>query len=164
YMYYFPPRVITQSAIQDKNQIDEIIYNSSCLKPGTPYLLYDGAAASRVDGGFSPVIGGRGPPDVYDRYGNEIRGAEKRFQIWFDTGEILCTSNVKQEDDIDRTVGRQNQIVLMDASEYVEASQSPPSSGVINTDSGGQQFPLIFGIGAAIAGIIAFITLRKKKK
>lgn len=153
YMSYFPPSEIAHSAIRDRNQIDSIIYNSSCLNPGTPYVLYDPGAVSRMDSDlFSPVISGRGPPDVYDRYGNQIRDAEKRFQIWFDTGEIKCTSNVNQEDEIDKTVGRQKQIVLMDASDYA------------NTNFGGQQFPMIIGIGAAIAGIIAFMTLRKRKK
>lgn len=164
YLSYSPPREITNSPIRDMNQIDEIIYNSSssCLKPGTPYIPYDAAAVSRVDGGFSPVIGGRGPPDVFDRNGNQVREAEKRFQIWFDTGEILCTSNVKQEDEIDKTIGRQNQIVLMDASEYVKASESMPLP-FVTADSGEQQFPMIIGIGAGIAGVIAFIVLRKRK-
>jgi hypothetical protein len=80
---------------------------------------------------FSPVIGGRGPPDLYDRYGNQIRAAEMRFQIWFDTGEIKCTSNVNQEEEIDKTVGRQKQIVLMDSSNYVKgSSDSKPTSDI----------------------------------
>lgn len=162
YMSYFPPEEITQSAMQDRNHIDEIAYGSSCLEAGTPYVLYDPGAVSRVDGGFSPVIGGRGPPDAFDRYGNQIREAEKRFQIWFDIGEILCTSNVNQEDDIDKTVGIQDRIVLMDASDYVKGSDSKPVSDV-NINPDGQQFPLIIGIGAAIAGIIAFLTLTKRK-
>jgi hypothetical protein len=151
YISYSPPKEIMHSAISDKNQIDETIYNSSCLQAGTPYVLYDGAATTHIDRGFSPMINGRGPPDVMDRYGNQIRDAEKRFQIWFDTGEIQCTSDVKQEDEIDRTVGRQNQVVLMDASEYVTPNSSE------------QQLSMIIGVGAAIAGVIAFIALRKRK-
>lgn len=162
YMSYFPPEEITQSAIQDRNHIDEIIYSSSCLESGTPYVLYDPGAVSQADSGFSPVIGGRGPPDVFDRYGNQIREADKRFQIWFDTGEIQCTSNVKQEDDIDKNIGRQDRIVLMDASDYVKGTDSKPVSDV-NINPDGQQFPLIIGIGAAVVGIIAFLTLRKRK-
>jgi hypothetical protein len=53
---------------------------------------------------------------------------------------------VNQEDEIDRTVGRQNQIILMDVSDYVRGSDSTP---------------FIVGIGVATAGIIAFFTLRK---
>lgn len=149
YMSYVPPREITQSAIHERNQIDAVIYESSCLERGTPYVLYDPVALSRVDSGFSPLIGGRGPPDVFDRHGNQVRDAEKRFQIWLETGEIQCTSNVKQEDDIDKTVGRQDRIVLTDASDYVRGTDSK------------QQFPLIVGLGVAVAGAIAFFTLRK---
>jgi len=86
--------------------------------------------------------------------------AEKRFQIWPKTGEIQCTSNVNQEDDIDKTIGRQEQIVLIDASDYVD-KKGLESKLVAGDNIGGEQLPLIVGIGGAIAGIIAFITLRR---
>lgn len=148
YMSFIPPREITHAALNSRNQIDELIYNSSCLERGTPYVLYDPVALSHVDRGFSPVIGGKGPPDVFDRHGNEIRNAEKRFQIWVDTGEIQCTTNVKQADEMDKSVARNQQVALMDSSDYI---------------TGKDQLPLIIGVGAAIAGIIAFFTLRRRK-
>lgn len=162
YMSYFPPREISNPAVHDRNQIDEIVYNSSCLERGTPYVLDDPVALSHVDRGFSPLIGGRGPPDVIDRYANQIRDAEKRFQIWVDNGEIQCTSNVKQDDDMDNTIDRQDQIVLMDASDYVKASSESKPISDATPNFATEYFPAIIGIGAAIAGIIAFITLRKR--
>ena len=162
YMSYFPPSEIAHSAVQDRNQIDSIIYNSSCLNPGTPYVLYDRGAVSHADSGlFSPVISGRGPPDAFDRYGNQIKEAEKRFQIWFDTGKILCTSNVKQEDEIDHAIGRQKESLLMDVGDYIGGPASKPEPDRSFTVDG-QQLALIGGVGAAVAGAIVFITLRKR--
>lgn len=161
YLEYTLPREITSIAIEDEGQIERIIYDSSCLPAGTPYVLHDRRVLSHADRGFSPFIDGRGPPDVFDRHGNQIVEAEKRFQLWLDTGEIQCTDNVKIDDEIDDTIGRRQQVVLMDASVYLDrAGPEPP---VAENDGAWQILPLV-GIGAAIAGIIAFVTLKKIAK
>jgi hypothetical protein len=159
YVSYSPPKEIDHFAIRDLKQIDNLVY-SSCLDPGTPYVLYDALAASHTDRGFSGVIGGSGPPDVFDRYGNEFQEAEKRFLVWFDTGEILCTDKVKEDDVIDQSLARQEKVILMNASDYIPQSVANPIPG----NSSPMQMPVLIGIGAAIAGVIAFITIRRTRK
>jgi len=161
YLRYVPPREITSIAVEDRSQIERIIYDSSCLPAGTPYVLYDGRVLRHVDRGFSPFIDGRGPPDVFDRHGNQIVEAEKRFHLWLETGEIQCTDNVMNNDEIDNTIGRREQVMLMDASAYLGSEDLEPPA--VENDGGGQIFPLV-GAGAAVAGIIAFFALKKHRQ
>lgn len=164
YLQYVPPREISDMAIQNEGEFAKLIYDpsSQCLELGTRYVLDTGYAGAHMDRSFSPSVSGRGPPEVYDRYGEQIVQAEKRFLIWPETGEIGCTSNVKSDDDIDKAIGRSDTIVLMDASDYLERGEEATVSGMKN-NFGGMEFPLIIGIGVAVAGIIAFIKLRKRK-
>lgn len=165
YLRYVPPREIRNIAIEDESQIEKIIYESSCLPAGTPFVLYDAAAVSHVDRGFSPYINGRGPPDVFDRSGNQIIAAEKRFNVWLETGEIQCTASVTNSDDIDASLGRSHEFILMDASAYLglEGPEPPVNIEQNNDETGAGEFILPVGIGAAIAGIIAFLALRKRR-
>lgn len=164
YLQYFQPREITKMKIQSEGELAKLIYDSSsqCLELGTHYVLTDKVAVAHVDRGFSPLVNGSGPPEVYDRNGNQIVQAEKRFLIWPETGEIGCTSDVKYDDDIDKTSGRSDRAVLMDASNYLVGGEEATVSGRKN-DFGGMQFPLIIGVGVAVAAVIALLTFKRRR-
>jgi hypothetical protein len=112
YLRYAPPREIS-TVVTDAFELDSLVY--TCLDEDTYYVTPDRVVVNHVDLGFSPYILGQGPPEVRDRDGETIRGIEKRFIIWPETGEIQCFGT-NQEFDVPT---RSEEVFLFNAAEYL---------------------------------------------
>lgn len=153
YLRYAPPREISDVATNESG-LDSLVY--TCLDEGTYYVTPDRVAINHTDRGFSPYILGQGPPEVRDRNGETIRGAEKRFIVWPETGEIQCFGT-DQEFDVPIN---SEEVFLFDATEYLEDRlQSEGNQGGIWMTS----VVIIIGTVVAVSATVIWY-LRKNVK
>ena len=109
---YIPPKEI-QSIANSEAEINEMIY--SCLDAGTYKFLYTPAyIAYHTQNGFSPAIGGHGPPSVYDRWSDDpVQYQDRVFRLWLEKSEVDCAP-VHQEFEPDYSK-RHDKILLIDS-------------------------------------------------